>query len=94
MGLYGQERCIFNDHVANPFYLTKCHNPLVEKDTVEAKFCNECKKATFHEKDDPKMRWALNQINSKEHKAVKNLILKMIEGKVNINQLEKLYKEG
>lgn len=44
MGLYGQKDCIYNESVANPYYLVSCKNPKIKKGTVDSSFCTNCKK--------------------------------------------------
>jgi hypothetical protein len=83
MGLYGQKECMYNEKHLNPYYLTKCNNPKVEKGIVKGEFCNNCKKVVLPEygKDDL-LENLVACLEGKKREMVKDYTLKVLKGVV------------
>ena len=84
MGLYGNEECLHNELLhPNPYYLTKCNNPEVKKDTVEAIECNKCKKVLLpNYNDNDSLKNLVACLEGKKREMVKDYTLKVLKGVV------------
>lgn len=83
MGLYGNQECLYNENHPNPYYLTKCNNPEVEKDTVEASECNNCKKALLPDySDNDSLENLVACLEGKKKEMVKDYALRILRGTI------------
>jgi len=81
MGLYGYDKCIYNEHVSNPFYLTRCKHPDVEKDMMKGKECNNCEHPVFtRENNDEGVVAMYKKLNNNQKFAIKKLMKELLKG--------------